>query len=459
MTDTKGRPTSKAEALIDGLMALHPKGYDLSLGRIRRLLDRLGNPEAKLPPVVHVAGTNGKGSTIAFIRAILEASGWQVHVHTSPHLVHWHERYRVGGAIVSDAMLADAITRVADANDGEAITVFELLTAVGFVLFSEQPADVVLMEVGLGGRLDCTNVVPDKALTVITPIGMDHEAHLGSTLSAIAAEKAGILQRGTPLVVATQADEALDVIEAAAARLGIEPVVAGRDYLAQAEGGGMTFQELTPDGEGRLYDLPLPALAGPHQIANAATAIAACRTLSRTLARPLPNDAFERGLRAVEWPGRLQRLSSGPLLAGAPVGTEVWVDGGHNAHAACAVTQHMAALADRAPRPLFLVVGMLNTKVPTDFLAQFAGLVRHVFAVPLATTDAGLAPHELARHARAAGLSAEPAASAREAVATIYRDWPFEPGGQGVGPRILVTGSLYLAGETLAALETASSTT
>ena len=437
-------------------MALHPKGYDLSLGRIRRLLDRLGHPEAKMPPVVHVAGTNGKGSTIAFVRAILEASGWRVHAHTSPHLVRWHERYRVDGEIVSDTLFADAIERVAKANDGEAITVFELLTAVAFILFSEQPADVVLMEVGLGGRLDCTNVMPEKALTIITPIGMDHEAHLGSTLAAIAGEKAGILLEGTPLVVAAQADEALETIEDAAARLGIEPIVAGRDYLAHAEGGGMVFQEMTlagaGDGEGRLYDLPLPALAGPHQIANAATAIAACRTLARELKRPLPNDAFERGLRAVEWPGRLQRITKGPLLAGAPAGTEVWVDGGHNAHAGRAVAQHMAALADRAPKPLFLVVGMLNTKVPADFLAQFDGLVRHAFTVPLATSDAGIAPDELAGHARAAGLSAEAVATAGAAVATIYRDWPFEPDGQDVGPRILVTGSLYLAGETLAAL-------
>ena len=439
-------------------MALHPKGYDLSLGRITRLLERLGNPQDRLPDVVHVAGTNGKGSTIAFIRAILEASGWRVHVHTSPHLVRWHERYRLarsegGGRIVSDAVLADAIERVAEANGGDNITVFELLTAVGFVLFSEHPADVTLVEVGLGGRCDSTNVMEGKALDVITPIGMDHEVHLGSTLAAIAGEKAGILRHGTPLVVGPQADEALAAIEGAAERLGVETTVAGRDFAFHEERGRMVWQEIDPSGEGRLYDLPLPALAGPHQIGNAATAIAACRRLAKRLDRPLPNGAFERGLRAVEWPGRLERLAGGPLLGGAPPGTEVWVDGGHNAHAGRAVAQHMAHLADRAERPLFLIAGMLNTKVPHDFFRAFEGLVRHVFAVPLATSDAGIEPERLATFAREAGLSAEPAANAREAVATLYRDWRFEPGGERAGPRVLVTGSLYLAGETLAALD------
>ena len=439
---------SHAEALIERLMELHPKGYDLSLDRIRRLLATLGDPQDRLPPVVHVAGTNGKGSTIAFMRAILEASGWRVHVHTSPHLVRWHERYRVAGETVTDAMLADAIERVAEANDGAAITVFELLTAVGFVLFAETPADVALVEVGLGGRLDSTNVMERKALTVITPIGLDHQAHLGTTLAAIAAEKAGILRAGTPLVVAAQHEEALETIERAAARLAIEPVLAGRDYLAHEEGDRFVFQEIAAEGEGRLYDLPRPALSGPHQLTNAATAIAACRTLSRRLGRSLPGDAFERGLREVHWPGRLQRLTGGPLLAGAPAGTEVWVDGGHNAHAGLAVAQHMAHLADRAERPLFLVLGMLNTKEPEDFLRAFEGLARHAFTVPLASSDAVIPPAELARLARAAGLSAEPAASAREAVATLYRDWPFEPDGA-FGPRILIAGSLYLAGEAL----------
>ena len=438
-------------------MGLHPKGYDLSLGRITRLLERLGNPHRALPPVVHVAGTNGKGSTIAFMRAVLEASGWRVHTHTSPHLVRWHERYRMAGtegpsAPVSDAVLAHAIEHVARANGGEAITVFELLTAVGFVLFSRHPADVALVEVGLGGRLDCTNVMEGKALTVVTPVGMDHEAHLGGTLAAIAGEKAGILRAGTPLVVAAQEDEALDVIEAAAARLGIESVVAGRDFTAHEEGGRMVFQEVTPEGEGRLYDLPLPALPGAHQIGNAATAIAASRTLSRSLGRSLPSDAFERGLRAATWPGRLQRITGGPLLEGAPAGTEVWLDGGHNAHAGRALAAHLARLERRAPRPLVLVAGILNTKAPHDFFRAFADLAPQVFTVPLSTTDAAIEPAALARFAREAGLAAEPAESARAALRGLYGGW--SDGAE--GPRVLVTGSLYLAGEVLAELDATS---
>ena len=449
-----GARPDRAARLIDELMGLHPKGYDLSLGRIARLLDRLGRPQDRLPPVVHVAGTNGKGSTIALMRAGLEAAGHRVHVHTSPHLVRWHERYRLAtgpgqSAHVADAVLHDAIRRVAEANGGEAITVFELLTAAGFVLFAEHPADVALVEVGLGGRLDSTNVIENKALTVITPVGLDHQSYLGDTLAAIAGEKAGILRRGVPLVVGEQDGEAMDAIERAAGRLGIVPVAFGEHFRAHEEGGRMVWQEEDGTGEGRLLDLPLPALAGRHQIANAATAVAALGVLARRTGLAVPASALERGLRAAEWPGRLQRLAHGPLVAAAPKGAEIWLDGGHNGHAALALADHMAALAERAPRPLFLVAGMLDTKVPLDFFRPFAGLVRHAFTVPLSTTEAGVAPERLAEWAREAGLSAEPAGSAAAALGVLRRDWRWEPDHQ-EGPRILVTGSLYLAGETLA---------
>lgn len=447
---------SRAEALIEDLSSLHPKGYDLSLGRIRRLLERLGNPERDLPPVIHVAGTNGKGSTIAFLRAILEAGGLAVHAHTSPHLVRWHERYRVAGEIVDDAALADAIMRVAEANRGEPITVFEILTAVAFVLFAETPADVALIEVGLGGRFDATNVV-EKELAVITPVGLDHMAHLGDTTAKIAFEKAGILRPGVPLVLGVQDEAARDAIDAVALPMGVEPFAAGQDFSGTAERGRMVYQDVL-DG-GCLLDLPLPSLVGPHQIENAATAIAAMRVLAGRGVVQLGDaalaEAIERGVERAEWPARLQPITGGPLLAGAPPGTELWLDGGHNPHAAAAVAHHLAALAEERDRPLFMVAGMLDTKEPEPFFATFAGLVRHVFTVPLGSTDADIAPAELAARARAAGLSAEPAEGVRDALATLYRDWEYEPVGADErragprAPRVLLTGSLYLAGEVL----------
>ena len=469
-TALKGETRSRAEALIEELSTLHPKGYDLSLGRIRRLLERLDHPERRLPPVVHVAGTNGKGSTIAFLRAILEAGGLSVHAHTSPHLVRWHERYRLGqkggGEIVEDAVLAEAIARVARANGGEAITVFEILTAVAFVLFADAPADMALIEVGLGGRFDATNVV-DKALAIITPVGLDHMAHLGDTTGKIAFEKAGILRAGVPLVLGVQDEAARDAIDGVALPLGIDPFAAGQDFQAHVERGRMVYQDVL-DG-GCLLDLPLPSLVGPHQVENAATAIAAARVLAGRGIVPLGDEALaeaiERGVASATWPARLQRITRGPLMRGAPPGTELWLDGGHNPHAAAAVAHHLAALAEERDRPLFMVAGMLDTKEPGPFFATFAGLVRHVFTVPLASTSADIAPAELARIAGAAGLSAEPAESVADALATLYRDWEYEPHGgaggsvlgEGAGegalraPRVLLTGSLYLAGEVLAA--------
>ena len=442
-------------------MELHPKGWDLSLERIRRLLAKLGDPQDRLPPVVHVAGTNGKGSTIAFLRAMLASAGLSVHVHTSPHLVRWHERYVVSGREVDDDTLADAIGRVAHVNAGEPITVFELLTAVAFILFSEHPAHVTLMEVGLGGRCDSTNVMAKKALTVITPIGLDHQAHLGETRDLIAREKAGILREGVPLVLAPQVEEARDAIDTIARPLGIDPFAQGQDYSAHDEHGRLVYQDFL-DG-GVLLDLPLPSLPGPHQIENAATAIAAMRVLARRGVVSLDDDALqaavEMGLTRATWPGRLQHIADGPLLEGAPPSTEIWLDGGHNPHAAEAVAQHLAMLGERRDRPLFLVVGMLDNKDSLGFLRTFEGLVRHVFTVPLASTDAFVPPERLAEIAREAGLSAEPVDSVAEALAVLYRDWEYEPHGSGGGgegsretraPRVLVTGSLYLVGDVLA---------
>ncbi|MGN6549152.1 MAG: bifunctional folylpolyglutamate synthase/dihydrofolate synthase [Pararhizobium sp.] len=433
--------TEAATREIEALLALHPKGFDLSLDRIRRLLDALGNPERRLPPVIHVAGTNGKGSATAFCRAILEAAGLSVHVHTSPHLVNWHERYRMGraggrGALVDDATLADAVRRVAEANGGQAITVFEILTAVTFVLFSEHPADAAVIEVGLGGRFDATNVIAEPAVSLIMPVSIDHQAYLGDRVELIAAEKAGIIKRGVPVVIGQQDYEAaLEVLVAVAGRSQAPASVYGQDYFAYEEHGRMIYQD--DDG---LLDLPLPRLPGRHQVANAAASIRALKAAGF----PLSERAIEGGLLDVEWPGRMQRLTSGRLVERAPDGAEVWLDGGHNPGAGKVIAEALAELEERHPRPLFLITGMINTKDPVGYFEAFAGIARHVFTVPIRHSDAGIDPVALAEDAAEAGLSAEACGGAGEALDLIRRHW-----GQVGSPRILIGGSLYLAGDVL----------
>ncbi|OQP86166.1 bifunctional folylpolyglutamate synthase/dihydrofolate synthase [Rhizobium rhizosphaerae] len=433
---------SEAGAEIDKLMALHPKGFDLSLGRITRLLDRLGNPQDRLPPVIHVAGTNGKGSFTAFARALLEAEGLAVHVHTSPHLVNWHERYRLGvkggrGRLAEDAVLADAIRRVAAANAGETITVFEILTAVAFLLFAEHPADAVVMEVGLGGRFDATNVIARPAVAAIMPISLDHQAYLGDRVELIAAEKAGILKRGVPAVIGHQEfDGAREVLTDTAARLGCPVSVYGQDFLAYEEFGRMIYQ----DGDG-LIDLPLPRLPGRHQLANAAAAIRAVKAGGFALSE----QAIETALQQVEWAGRLQRMPQGPLLDLAPAGAEVWLDGGHNPGAGQVIAETMVSFEERDPRPLVLIVGMINTKEPVGYFRAFAGLAEKVFTVPVPASDAGLDPVALAGDAADAGCKAEPCGSVAEALTTVAALFKTAP----QPPRIMIGGSLYLVGAVL----------
>lgn len=435
--------TLSAAERIDALLTNHPKGYDLSLDRIRGLLDKLGNPQDSLPPVVHVAGTNGKGSTIAFCRTILEAAGLAVHVDTSPHLVNWHERFRLGerqggGQLVTDAVLSEAIGRVAAANAGQPITVFEVLTAVMFVLFAEHPADACLIEVGLGGRFDSTNVMKEVAVSVIAPVAMDHESHLGDTLAKIAFEKAGIIRAGTPVVAGPQQDEALAVIERQAARNRAPLSVAGEDFQTTIEDGRLLFQ----DGA-NLLDLSLPRLPGAHQVENAGTAIATCRILAERLGFVLTEDMIDAGLAAASWPGRLQRLTAGRLIERLPPDCEVWVDGGHNPHAAAALARHFAELNDRCSRPLLLVCGMLNTKDPSGYFEQLSGLVHHAYMVPLPSSDAAIPPAELAEISAAHGIPASPYAGLEAALRAAAH--------HGDDGRILVAGSLYLAGDFLAA--------
>ncbi|SIR28890.1 dihydrofolate synthase / folylpolyglutamate synthase [Rhizobium sp. RU35A] len=434
---------TEAEQVINELMTLHPKGFDMTLGRMRRLLEVLGNPQDRLPPMIHVAGTNGKGSVSAFSRALLEAGGHAVHVHTSPHLVNWHERYRIGqrgrpGTLVDDALLADALRRVATANAGQAITVFEILTAASFLLFSEIPADAVVIEVGMGGRLDCTNVVDRPAVSVIMPISFDHQAYLGDRVELIAAEKAGIMKKGCPVVIGHQEfDAAEEVLVSTAERLGCPFSVYGQDFSAHEEFGRMIYQD-----EFGLADLPLPRLPGRHQLANAAAAIRAVRAAGFEVTDAM----MEQAMTGVEWPGRLQRLTDGALIPLAPQGAEIWVDGGHNPGAGEVIAEAMAAFEEKQPRPLYLVTGMLNTKDPVGYFRAFADIAECVFTVPIRGSDAGLDPVVLANAAYDAGLVAEPHSTVAEALAEITaRQLPGT-----APPRILIGGSLYLAGNVLA---------
>ncbi|HVW58064.1 MAG TPA: folylpolyglutamate synthase/dihydrofolate synthase family protein [Rhizobiaceae bacterium] len=433
---------SAAHAAIARLLTLHPKGFDLSLDRITRLLERLGNPQDRLPPVIHVAGTNGKGSAVAFSRALLESAGYRVHVHTSPHLVRWHERFRMagenGGRFVEDDVLAEAIERVAFANRGEKITVFEILTAVMFVLFSEHPADAAVVEVGLGGRFDATNVIKNPAVSVIMPISLDHQAYLGDRVELIAAEKAGIIKPGRPVVVGQQeSDTARRVIVETAERLGCSVSIYGQDFVAFEENGRLAHQDETG-----LLDLPLPRLPGRHQYANASAAIAAVKAAGFKLGHA----AAERAMETVDWPGRLQRLVSGHLTELAPPGSELWIDGGHNPGAGTVIAEALAEQEERLPRPLFLISGMINTKDQSGYFAAYHGIVRRVFTVPVNMSDAGVPNTELAARAEEAGLAAEPINSIEDALLLLRQTWNSgEP-----SPRILIGGSLYLAGEALA---------
>jgi dihydrofolate synthase/folylpolyglutamate synthase len=423
-------------AILDRLLALHPREIDLSLGRMERLLDALGRPQDRLPPTIHIAGTNGKGSTTAFMRAILEAAGLKVHVYTSPHLVAFNERIRIAGRLVDDARLIAALDACEQANAGAEITFFEVTTAAALLLFAEEPADILLLEVGLGGRLDATNVINAPLASVITPVSMDHERYLGETLGDIAAEKAGILKAGAPAVIAPQPEAARAVIERVAGALGAPLSSFGEAFQAWEENGRLVYQD--DDG---LLDLPRPRLIGRHQAVNAGMAIAALRRAGR-----LPDpETIGRGLLSVDWPGRMQPLMHGPVLELCPADTELWLDGGHNPGAGAAIAAEMALQEERSDRPLYLVTGMLKTKDPVGFFQPFAGLARHVATIPLASTDAYRTPEDLAAAAAEAGLTA----TAFRSLDAALEDIRARSSADGGAPRVLICGSLYLAGEIL----------
>lgn len=441
MTGTDITVTGRSDALMQRFLALHPKLIDLSLDRIHALLARLDNPERRLPPVIHVAGTNGKGSTIAFMRAALEAAGYGVHVYTSPHLVHFHERIRLavpggGSRFVDEDALVEAFEACEHANAGDAITFFEITTAAAFKLFADNPADVLLLEVGLGGRLDTTNVVDHPLLTVITSISHDHAEFLGPTLAAIAGEKAGILKRGVTCVMHPQSDEVRAVIERVAGRLHAPLVIGGQDFGAHEENGRFVYQD-----ESGLLDLPLPRLFGRHQHGNAAVAIATLRAQDRFA---LSDRDFEQAMLAVDWPARLQRLGCGRIAASLPAGTEIWLDGGHNADGGRVIAEAMAEREERDPRPLLIIAGMLDTKDSDGFLHNFAGLARQIYAVPVSNSKASRLPEAIVAAAGHAGLPASAHQTLAAALAAAAADI------EGERARVLVTGSLYLAGEALA---------
>jgi dihydrofolate synthase/folylpolyglutamate synthase len=427
--------------LIARLSALHPKRIDLDLERMYRLLQRLDHPERQLPPVIHVAGTNGKGSTIAYLRAILEAAGLRVHAYTSPYLVRINECFRLGraggGVLVDDDELRAALEHCERANAGAPITIFEIETAAAFCLFAQHPADVLLLEVGLGGRLDATNVIDAPLATVIAPVSMDHTEFLGDTLMTIAREKAGIIKRDVPVICAEQPPEAIAVIEQQAKRMHAPLHTAGQEWHVSVERGRLVYQ----DDRG-LMDLAAPKLFGRHQFDNAGLAIATLRAQS---VFRIDATAYEAGIVNAEWPARMQRLASGALVDQAPQGCEIWLDGGHNAEGGRVAAAALGDLEERVSRPLVVIVGMMGNKDASAFLANFAGLTRHIIAVQIPDRDNAMPPDRLADAARALGMRVETAATVETALRSLAR-LAYE-----VPPRILVTGSLYLAGHVLAA--------
>nr|WP_237400842.1 folylpolyglutamate synthase/dihydrofolate synthase family protein [Rhodovulum sulfidophilum] len=408
------------------MMALHPKVIDLVLDRVWRLLAALDHPETRLAPVVHVAGTNGKGSTLTMIRAGLEAAGARVQAYTSPHLARFHERVRMADGPIAEAALAAVLEECERANAGAPITYFEITTCAALLAFSREAADYCLLEVGLGGRLDATNVIEAPRLTVIAPVSVDHQQYLGETLAEIAAEKAGILKRGVPCVVGPQEEAAMEVIEARAARLGAPLIAHGQHWHVWEERGRLVFQD-----ERGLLDLPMPRLIGAHQVMNAGAALAALRALGQD------ETACEAAVTRAEWPARLQRLRHGPLVETAGP-AELWLDGGHNPAAGIALAEAVRRLP---PRPLHLVCGMLNTKDVTGFMRPLAAVAESLTAVSIPGEAATLPAAETCSAARGTGLDAETAGDVQEAVSRIAARTP--------DARILICGSLYLAGRVL----------
>ena len=434
---------TRCDEILARLLTLHPKVIDLSLDRVYALLAKLGHPERSLPPVVHVAGTNGKGSVIAVLRAILEAAGYRVHVHISPHLVHFNERIRLAGRLIPDTDLQALLTECEDANAGEPITFFEITTAAAMLAFARSPADVLILETGLGGRLDATNVVDKPLVTAITPISMDHQQFLGNTIAAIAGEKAGIIKQGVPCVIGPQRPEAEAVLRDRAEALGAPLSLHGADWsVAEIAGGG--FRLTGPDGTAR--DFPAPALAGRHQLANAAQAIACLDAMEGFNASA---DQIADGLASAKWPARLQRLTAGPLVNGLGDGWALWLDGGHNAAAAEVIADYAREVW--ADRPLHLICGMINSKDPATFLGPLAGVAASLTGVAIPGEPNTLTAQQIAEAGRGVRIPSGTAASVAEALAAITARVGQDAGAEAgqTAPCVLICGSLYLAGTIL----------
>ena len=427
-------PIRASDAVIQRLRANHPVLIDLTTGRVERLLAALGHPERRLPPVIHVAGTNGKGSTVAYLRAIAEAQGLSVHVITSPHLVRFAERIRIAGRLISDDELEALTDRLEAANDGQPISFFEITTVLAIQAFADTPADLCLVEVGLGGRFDATNIFDAPAVSVITPVDYDHMEMLGPDLGKIAWEKAGIIKHGRPVVSARQHDEALEVIEREADDRMAPLFLMGRDFDAWEERGRLMVQ--MPD---RLLDLPAPSLFGGYQFENAGVAVAA----SLTFDHGLGEDALGRGVASAVWPARFQRLTKGPLAALAKArGADLWLDGGHNPHAGRALAEAASRLTDRDPRPLVLITGMVARKDAEGYFRPFAEMRPRVLTTTF-ESDLAATPGDLAEAARQVGIAAEPVADVTEALRKALS-------APGPAPHVLICGGLHFAGEVLA---------
>jgi dihydrofolate synthase/folylpolyglutamate synthase len=427
----------RSDAILNRLLSLHPKIIDLSLERMERILALLGNPENNLPPVIHVGGTNGKGSTLAYIRSILEQAGLKVHCYTSPHLVKFHERIYVAGETIAEEKLSALLEECEAANGDAPITFFEITTAAAFLAYARTSADYLILEVGLGGRLDATNVIAKPALSVITTVDYDHQQYLGDTLTAIAHEKAGILKKGVPAIIGVQPDEARAEIERVAERTGAPVFIANQDWQSFEQHGRLVFQD-----ENGLLDLSLPQLKGRHQVDNAGNAIAAIRLLDDNRVSELH---IEKGMKSAVWPARMQRLGAGTLTGLLPKDAELWLDGGHNPSAGRVIARAFSDINDRHSRPLVLIWGMLNTKDAASFIEPFEGLAQRVVTIAIPDEPNAVPADQLAEIARSRNLPAETATSLTKALGQASQTTP--------APRILICGSLYLAGHVLSVHE------